>query len=109
MTRDAKEVESAFDLVSTACWNIKEADQCWKCPMRYQCLDGTYGTTSVVDIADLTSKFTWDEFLEYADKCLPSDELHSWSTPFTFAASSAGMFCRISSEAVHRRFLPEPS
>lgn len=77
MTKDIAEIARVFDLISAACWNIKENDRCHDCPMRYMCLDGTYGTTSVVDVADLTSTGTWSEFLEYADKCLPSDDLQA--------------------------------
>jgi hypothetical protein len=77
VTKDIEEISRAFNLVSAACWNIKESDQCGHCPMRFMCLEGNYGTTSVIDVADMVSTGTWSEFLDYADKCLPSEELQA--------------------------------
>ena len=63
MTKDAREIARAFDLVNTACAEIKDHDRCEDCPLHYICLE----EDAVIDIADLVSANTWDEFLDFAD------------------------------------------
>ena len=72
MTKDAKEIAKAFDLIYSACDNIKEHDRCDDCPMRYLCLEDPQ--QSVIEIAGLVSAAAWDDFLEYADNVTFSDE-----------------------------------
>ena len=73
---DAKRIFDAFDLVSSACWNVQEKDGCEHCPMNNICLENKFGTPkSVVDVADLINASSWQEFLDYADECVPSDEM----------------------------------
>lgn len=73
MTKDAREIEAAFDLISTACWNIKENDQCDRCPLKHICLE----ETALIEVADLVSGLSWDDFLRFSDECLPSEELQN--------------------------------
>ena len=63
MTKDAKNIAQAFDLINTACAEIEEHDRCEDCPFRYMCL----AEENVIEFADLVSASTWDEFLEFAD------------------------------------------
>lgn len=63
MTRDAKEIVKAFDLIGTACGEIKEYDLCEECPLRHMCLEDE----SAIEFADLVNASTWDEFLDFAD------------------------------------------
>ena len=72
MTKDAKEIARAFDLIYSACENIKEHDGCDDCPMRYLCLEDP--EQSVLEIADLVSASSWDDFLEYADNITFSED-----------------------------------
>ena len=75
MRKDVKNITEALELLSTACGNIQEKDQCEFCPIRHLCLEGKYSETTLVEIADLVSVGRWTEFLEYADECLPSKAL----------------------------------
>lgn len=73
MTRDVKNISSAFDLISMACENIRENDRCDDCPMRHICVNDY--NDSVIDFADLVSESVWQDFIDYSDECLPSDDL----------------------------------
>lgn len=76
MTKDVQDILTALELLSTACDNIKENDQCGLCPMRFMCLDGKYGgDMTMINYADIVSAGRWTDFLEYADECLPSEKL----------------------------------
>lgn len=63
MTKDAKEIARAFDLIGTACAEIKDHSQCEGCPLKYLCLEEEVA----IEFADLINEGTWDEFLTYAD------------------------------------------
>ena len=63
MTKDAKEIAKAFDLIGTACNEIKEHDCCEGCPLHHLCLE----EESAIEFADLVNASLWDEFLDYAD------------------------------------------
>ena len=65
LAEEAKIISEAFELLANACYNIKEYDQCGECPMRYMCLEET--EEAIVDIADLKSALSWQEFLEYSE------------------------------------------
>ena len=73
MTSCVQNIAKAFDLLGEACENIKDKDRCRDCPMKHMCLDET--DNSIVDYADLISVITWQEFIDFADECLPSQEL----------------------------------
>ena len=73
MTKCAQNIAKAFDLLMLACDGIKGNDRCDGCPRKHMCLED-YGN-SVIDNADLVSAEAWQEFLDFADECLPSDEL----------------------------------
>lgn len=72
MTKDAREISRAFDLIFEACNNIKDHGACGECTLRYICLEDA--DTTVLDLADLISASTWDEFLNYADNVTFSKE-----------------------------------
>ena len=65
MLKDAREISSAFDLIFEACNNVKDHDACEGCPLSSLCLDDP--EVSVLDLGDLVSASSWDEFLSYAD------------------------------------------
>ena len=75
MKKDVDNIVKALDLLSTACGNIQECRQCEHCPIGHVCLEGKYADTSLVEIADLICGSRWEEFLTYADECLPSAEV----------------------------------
>lgn len=70
MTRDAKEIAKAFDLIATACAEIKDHNRCEDCPLKYICLE----EETTIEISDFISAGTWDEFLMFADKVEFGDE-----------------------------------
>lgn len=73
MTKCAREISRAFDLIFEACENIKECGGCADCPLSGSlCLDDP--EVSVLDLGDLMSASSWDEFLDYADNVTFSDE-----------------------------------
>lgn len=72
MTKDAREIGNALDLIATACEEIKDHDRCEDCPLSHVCLEDT--SESFIDIADLISPLSWDEFLNYADNVTFKDE-----------------------------------
>ena len=72
MTKDAREISRAFDLIFEACNNIKDHDACEECVLRSLCLDDP--EVSVLDLGDLVSASSWDEFLNYADNVTFSKE-----------------------------------
>lgn len=63
MTKDAKEIAKAFDLITTACAEVKDRNRCEDCPLKYMCIE----EVAAVEFADFVSTGTWDEFLAYAD------------------------------------------
>ena len=63
MTRDAKEIVKAFDLIGTACAEIKDHDRCEDCPLHSLCLE----EECAMEFADLVNASLWDEFLDFAD------------------------------------------
>ena len=73
MTKRAEIVSKVFELLWDACDIIKSNDQCSKCPRKYMCLEGK--DYSLIEYADLMSADAWDEFIEFADKCIPSEAL----------------------------------
>lgn len=64
MIRDAIDIVNAFELINTACENIKDHDQCEECPMRSDCLDDK--GVSFYEVSDRGTG-AWEEFLTYAD------------------------------------------
>lgn len=72
MTRDAREIAKAFDLIFEACNNIKDHEACDNCPLSCLCLDDP--EVSVLDLGDLMSATSWDEFINYADNVEFSEE-----------------------------------
>ena len=72
MTKDAREIERAFSLIFEACENIKDHEACEECPLRNLCLDDP--EVSVLDLGDLVSASSWDEFINYADNVEFSQE-----------------------------------
>lgn len=72
MTKDAREIAKAFDLIFEACNDIKDHDACEECPLRNLCLDDP--EVSVLDLGDLVSASSWDEFINYADNVEFSQE-----------------------------------
>lgn len=72
LSRDAREISQAFDLLSSACENIQDHNACEDCPLHYMCLED--GSESVNEYADLMTTSSWDEFLEYADNAAFSEE-----------------------------------
>lgn len=72
MTRDARELQKAFDLLYEACLNIQDHGGCENCPISHLCLNNP--SQSVMEIAELMSASSWDEFLEYADNVTFSEE-----------------------------------
>lgn len=72
MTKDAREIARAFDLIFEACNNIKDHDACEECTLRHLCLEDP--EVSVLDLGDLISASTWDEFINYADNVTFSKE-----------------------------------
>ena len=78
MITDADRILEALNLISSACQNIQDKGQCDNCPMQYVCMNGTYYGSegmSFIDYADLIPRSRWDEFLDYADECIPSDSV----------------------------------
>lgn len=73
MTKCAETVSKVFDLLADACYIIKENDRCDECPRKYMCLEGK--AYSLIEYADRVSANAWDEFVEFVDKCLPSEAL----------------------------------
>lgn len=73
MTKRAEIVSKVFELLWDACDIIKSNDQCSECPRKYMCLEGK--DYSLIEYADLMSADAWDEFIEFADKCIPSEAL----------------------------------
>ena len=71
MTKDAKNIAQAFDLISLACEQIKDKDRCENCPRHHMCVEDS--DNSLIDYADLVSASSWQEFLDFVDKCLPSE------------------------------------
>ena len=65
MLKDAREISRACDLIFVACNNIKDHDACENCPLNCLCLDDP--EVSVLDLGDLVSASSWDEFIDYAD------------------------------------------
>jgi hypothetical protein len=63
MTRDAREIAKAFDLIGTACQEIKDHDRCEDCPLRHLCIDEEV----CAEFIDLVSASTWDEFIDFAN------------------------------------------
>ena len=63
MTKDAKEVARAFDLIGTACAEIKDHNRCEDCPLHRLCLEEEVA----MEFADLVNASLWDEFLDFAD------------------------------------------
>ena len=72
MLKDAREISRAFDLIFEACNNIKDHDACENCPLNCLCLDDP--EVSVLDLGDLVSASSWDDFLEYADNVTFSED-----------------------------------
>ena len=72
MLKDAREISKAFDLIFEACNNVKDHEACEDCPLRHLCLDDP--EVSVLDLGDLVSASSWDEFLNYADNVEFSEE-----------------------------------
>ena len=72
MLKDAREISKAFDLIFEACNNIKDHSACEDCPLKNLCLDDP--EVSVLDLGDLVSASSWDEFLNYADNVEFSEE-----------------------------------
>lgn len=72
MFKDAKEISRAFSLIFEACNNIKDREACDGCPLSFLCLDDP--EVSVLDLGDLMSASSWDEFLQYADNVEFSEE-----------------------------------
>ena len=71
--KDAKAIAEAFEAILYACEEIKGYNACRDCTLRHLCLEDP--ETSVLDLGDLISKDTWEEFLEYAyDEATWSDE-----------------------------------
>ena len=75
MTKDVQEITKVLELLYTACDNIHENWQCKECPIQHLCLRGEWGEATLFDLAELVTVGTWTEFLEYADECIPSEEL----------------------------------
>ena len=73
MTKRAEIVSKVFELIEDACELIKENDQCRECPMRNRCCEEV--EYSLLDWAEIMSAGMWDDFIEYADHCVPSEEL----------------------------------
>lgn len=71
MTKDARMIEQAFSLVAAACERIQDCGKCDECPKKHTCI---CGDTNVMDMAELISALSWDEFLEYADHTYPSED-----------------------------------
>lgn len=65
LAEEAKLIAEAFEILAEACYNIKDYEQCNECPMRYMCLEET--EESIIDISDLKTASSWQEFLEYSD------------------------------------------
>ncbi len=72
MLKDAREISKAFDLIFEACNNIKDHDACEECILRNLCLDDP--EVSILDLGDLVSASSWEEFLNYADNVTFSKE-----------------------------------
>lgn len=72
MLKDAREIAKAFDLIFEACNNIKEHEACEDCPLSFLCLEDP--EVSVLDLGDLISASSWNEFLTYADNAEFSEE-----------------------------------
>lgn len=72
MLKDAREISKAFDLIFEACNNIKDHDACGECVLKGLCLDDP--EVSILDLGDLVSASSWDEFLNYADNVTFSKE-----------------------------------
>ena len=70
MVRDTKEIARAFDLIGTACAEIKDHDGCGECPLKYLCIE----EVAAIELTDLVNARTWGEFLTYADKVEFQDE-----------------------------------
>ena len=77
MRKDVQDITKVFDLLETACRNIQDNDQCEDCPMSFNCLDGRYGSATAVELEQLVSPGKWEEFLDYADNCIPSERLQA--------------------------------
>lgn len=73
MTKRAEIVSKVFELLWDACDIIKENDRCGDCPRKHTCLEDR--EFSIIEYADLVGADAWDEFIEFADKCLPSEAL----------------------------------
>ena len=73
MTKDAKELTRAFDLLHEACMTISEAGACESCPLHeHLCLDDYKAI--VVDIAEKTAPVIWQKFLDFSDDIYSMEE-----------------------------------
>ena len=73
MTKRAELISKVFDLLWDACATIKDNDRCSECPRKYTCLEDN--EMSIIEYADLMSAGLWNDFIEYADNCIPSEAL----------------------------------
>lgn len=81
MLKDAREISKAFDLIFEACGNIKDHSACEECPLHSLCLEDP--EVSVIDLGDLVSASSWDEFLNYADNVtFPKEDLDAQYADF---------------------------
>lgn len=70
---EAKLIAEAFEILSYACYNIKDYDACEDCPRRHMCLEDT--ESSIIENADLVGASAWEEFLDYSYNAHASDEV----------------------------------
>ena len=72
MSTRARIVDEVLELLADACDIIKENDQCSNCPMRFSCINDR--SMSLYEHSD-TGANAWDEFIDFADNCVPSETL----------------------------------
>lgn len=63
MFKEAQELSKLIDTVICACENIQDVGACEGCPIYGVCIE----RSPFVEVADLISADTWNEFLEYSD------------------------------------------
>ena len=77
MLKDVQDITRVFDLLYTACENIRDDGQCGDCPIKLYCLDGQYGGATVTETAEEITVGMWEDFLTYADESVPSKEVQA--------------------------------
>ena len=70
--KEAHAIVEALNFIYELCDKIQDYDRCDECPLRYMCLDDS--ETAIVEIYDLISEGSWNDFISYGDNISFRDE-----------------------------------